>query len=151
MEENSTGKNGNDAEGKIHADEDWKKSVEEERERLREEEMHEKAGAAKAKKGLEQYPEANFQVFLAGLYTQTLMALGLVENPVTGAREKTLPEAQYLIDTIDMLKQKTKGNLTDQEADYIENLLYNLRMRFVEAARETPQKTEDEQAASGQS
>lgn len=81
----------------------------------------------------EQLPEPNFQVFLAGLYAQTLMSLGEVENPVTTKRERNLAEAQYLIDTIDMLKDKAEGNLTEQEQHYVENLLHDLRIRYVNA------------------
>ena len=84
-------------------------------------------------------------MFLAGLYTQTLMALGLVESPVSGKKEARLEEAQYLIDTIKMLQEKTKGNLTQEESTYLENLLYDLRMRYIEASKGAPaeQKAED--------
>ena len=80
-------------------------------------------------------PEASFPVFLAGLYTQTLVALGEIENPLSGKAEANLPEAQYLIDIIVILQKKTSGNLTSEEESYLNALLHNLRMRYVEAAR----------------
>ena len=82
-----------------------------------------------------QYPEPDFRVFLAGLYTQTLISLGELKHPVTQKSEQDLPEAQYLIDTISMLRQKTQGNLSDEEQTYLDHLLHDLRMRYVSAAR----------------
>ena len=114
-------------------DEDWKEQVAEEKERLKQQEKATAAGGQGAKAG--EMPEANFQVFLAGLYTQTLMALGEVENPVTGEKSRSMPEAQYLIDTIEMLRDKTKGNLEKQESTYLENLLYDLQMRYIDATK----------------
>lgn len=78
-------------------------------------------------------PAPDVMSFLAGLFTQTLMALGLVENPLTGQKEANLDEAQYLIDVIAMLQNKMKGNLTADEEGYFRNVLYQLRMQFVEA------------------
>lgn len=80
-------------------------------------------------------PEPDIQVFMAGLYTQTLMAMGSMPGP-DGQKEKNLPEAEYLIDTIAMLSDKTEGNLTEEESTYVENILYDLRMRYISAAGE---------------
>lgn len=124
-----------------HVDEEWKKQVAEEKEEARREEGR---GAG----GRREMPEASFQVFMAGLYTQTLMALGQMENPVSGEKKASLPEAQYLIDTIDMLKEKTTGNLTEQESGYLENLLYDLRMRYIEASKESDRGEQEEEEES---
>ena len=118
-------------------DEDWKKSVAEERDKLREEqapgpEQKQQESPPQA------LPEPDFRVFLAGLYTQTLVALGELENPVSHTKEKALPEAQFLIDTIDMLRKKTEGNLSAEEGDYLTSLLHDLRMRYVSAAGARP-------------
>lgn len=118
-------------EPRIQSDEDWKKTVAEEKARLRQQQ------GTDAGKKPEPVPEADLRIFLAGLYTQTLMCLGDVAHPATGEVEESLPEAQYLIDTIAMLKDKTKGNLTSEESAYIDGVLYDLRMRYVSAtARE---------------
>ena len=116
-------------EGRVQSDEDWKKAVAEEKERLRRQRKPADTAA-------EPIPEADIRIFLAGLYTQTLVCLGEVANPVTDEAERSLPEAQYLIDTITLLKDKTKGNLTAEEAAYMDGVLYDLRMRFVSAAAE---------------
>lgn len=113
--------------------------------------------SAESTNGKEQYREArsenesqgqqepNFQTFLAGLYTQTLASLGAVKNPMSGEREVNLDQAQYLIDTVGMLKDKTEGNLDSDEQSYLLNLLQDLRMRYVQEAE---QKREDEQSQS---
>ena len=130
---------GKEEEPRVHVDQDWKKKVAEERERIREQEQEEQSQKQEQKRA-EPLPEANLQVFLAGLYTQTLMALGLVESPVSGKKEAHLEEAQYLIDTIKMLEEKTKGNLTEEESRYLDNLLYDLRMRYIEASKAAPEQ-----------
>ena len=118
-------------ESRIQSDEDWKKSVAAEKERLRQENKQEPAAP-----DAEAFPEADVRIFLAGLYTQTLICLGDVAHPATGKVEQSLPEAQYLIDTIAMLKEKMRGNLTADESAYVDGVLYDLRMRFVSAAAE---------------
>jgi len=117
------GQNDESEQGKFRVDEDWKKSVAEEREQ--------KDGAA-------DLPEPNFTILLAGLYSQTLMALGEIENPITKGRQPNLPEARYLVDTIGMLKEKTEGNLSEEEATYLNGLLHDLRMRYVAAVDSPP-------------
>jgi hypothetical protein len=123
----------------IHVDEDWKKAVADEKQRLREQEQAAGSDEAAPEAGPTQYPEPTIPVFLAGLYTQTLVALGVLENPLSGERTKNVAEAAYLIDTIGMLKEKTDGNLTEEEDAYFEHVLYDLRLRYVSAAGEPPQ------------
>jgi hypothetical protein len=123
------------------ADEDWKKAVAEEKERLRREQE------AAPGEGGGPPPEVTFAGFVAGLYTQTLMALGELEDPRTGRRERRPGEAALLIDTLGMLKDKTEGNLTDQEADYLQRLLTDLRMRFVSPPSEPAEEPAAQDAA----
>ena len=103
-------------------DEGWKKEA---RER-QEEGGEEAAGAPRAAK-------ADFLSLLSGLAAQTLMQLGELENPIAGERKMDLDAAKYSIDLLGVLKEKTKGNLTDEEARYIDSMLYDLRMRYVKA------------------
>jgi len=127
----------NTQEPRVQADEDWKKAVAEEKARLRQQ------GQTAAKEAV---PEADIRIFLAGLYTQTLVCLGDIAHPASGAVEQSLPEAQYLIDTIAMLKDKTKGNLSSEEGAYVDNILYDLRMRFVSASARGGAAGESEEA-----
>lgn len=73
----------------------------------------------------------DFGHFIIGLGMQALIFLGDAPNPLTNKKEKNLEQAGYIIDVLDMLKDKTKGNLTKDEADIIETTLYELRMRYL--------------------
>jgi hypothetical protein len=79
--------------------------------------------------------EITFGTFLVGLSTQALMLLGDIPDPQTGKPEQDLAGAQQLIDIVGMLEQKTRGNLDRDEAQLIEAILYELRMKYVERAR----------------
>ena len=78
-------------------------------------------------------PEINFVSFLFSLSTSALIQLGEIEDPVSQEIAKNLPLAKQTIDLIGMLKEKTKGNLTPDEEKMIENILYDLRIRYVKA------------------
>ena len=105
-------------ENKKHIDESWKEAVEKER------------GASKKEGGpIPQEPDFNF--FVTTLAIQASIFMGEVPNPVTNKKEEDLPQAKFIIDTLGMLKEKTKGNLTQEEANLIENVLYELRMQYV--------------------
>ena len=75
--------------------------------------------------------EADFATFIYSLNTQALLFLGKIPNPLSKKYEKDISTAKYLIDTIDMLSKKTKGNLDENEAKLIENVLYDLRMAYI--------------------
>lgn len=59
--------------------------------------------------------------------------LGLAPHPMSGKVEKNLVQAKYNIDLLAILEAKTQGNLTPEEAQLLQAILYDLRMRFVEA------------------
>src|SRR4030042_160461 len=80
-------------------------------------------------------PEINLTNFLLSLSTSVLIQLGEVQDPMTHQIEKNLPIAKQTIDLLGMLREKTKGNLTPDEEKLFENLLYDLRMRYVRATR----------------
>ena len=76
-------------------------------------------------------PEVNFYNFIVSLSTTALYHFGDFSDPDTNNAETNLPAAKQLIDTISMLKDKTKGNLEPDELNLIEGVLFELRMRFV--------------------
>ena len=80
-------------------------------------------------------PPVDFATFILSLGSSALMHLGEVERPGTGKTEKNLPMAKHSIDILSMLEVKTKGNLTPAEAQLLENLLFDLRLRYVEATK----------------
>lgn len=79
-------------------------------------------------------PEINFTSFIFSLSTSALIQLGEVEDPFTQKKSKNLPVAKQTIDLIGLLKEKTKGNLTSEEERFIDQVLFDLRMRYVKAA-----------------
>ena len=103
----------------------WKEQAKREKERL-------DAQLKADKERLTQLPPPpTFSQFLTGLAAQALLALGEVENPVTKKREVDLPQAKYVIDSISLLREKTQGNLTEVEQATTDQVLTDLRLRFV--------------------
>jgi hypothetical protein len=120
---------------KKKVDSEWKKKAEEDKEKL--EQVKEKvAEEIKASEG--PLPPPDFLQFLDGLALEAQMALGLVKHPSAPEAKKDLVAAQYVIDTIALLRDKTKGNLTADEDRVMQNLLTELRFRFVQAKQQPP-------------
>ncbi len=113
-------------------DEEWKTQARLEKEKL-ERNVKEKEQAARRTD--RDAPPADFLHFVSGMAAQALMQLGAIENPLEGDRKTDLAAARYSIDCLQMLAEKTKGNLTDEEDKYLRAALHELRMRFVDAAR----------------
>ena len=81
-------------------------------------------------------PKPDFSGFLISLGTSAFYHLGLVADPETGkSSPPNLPLAHQTIDMIELLDEKTRGNLTPEETMLLRNLLTDLRMRFVTASR----------------
>jgi hypothetical protein len=80
-------------------------------------------------------PEINFSTFIVSLSTEVIFHLGEYPHPVTGEKNKDLPMAKHVIDTLAMLKDKTKGNLSEEETKLLEGMLYDLRMAFIRASQ----------------
>lgn len=81
-------------------------------------------------------PEINFPTFIISLSTQALAHLGEIPDPVAGSPTVDLVGARQLIDILAMLKEKTRGNLAEDEAALLDHALYDLRMRYVERAHQ---------------
>jgi hypothetical protein len=78
-----------------------------------------------------QLPEINFPTFIFSLNSSALLNMGAIEDPGTGQKTKNLPLAKQTIDILGMLEEKTKGNLSEDEAAMLKNILYELRMLYV--------------------
>lgn len=76
-------------------------------------------------------PEIDFSTFIFSLSSSALLHLGLIENPQTKRVERNLDLVKQTIDIIGMLKDKTQGNLSYEEENLIENLLTDLRLKYV--------------------
>jgi len=80
-------------------------------------------------------PAVDFHTFVLSLGSSALLHLGELEHPDVHAPQKDLPLAKHTIDILVMLEEKTKGNLTPGEEKLISSLLYDLRLRYVEAQK----------------
>jgi len=80
-------------------------------------------------------PPVDFSTFVLSLGSSALMHLGELENPASGKPQKDLGMAKHTIDLLSMLQAKTKGNLNAQEDKLLESLLFDLRLRYVSAAK----------------
>jgi hypothetical protein len=92
------------------------------------------AAAAKAGQA-RQLPPASFATHVNSVVTQTFMALGGMEDPRTKRRYVDLDLAKYHIDTLAVIEQKTKGNLTEDEKRLLDQGLYECRMQYVHVAQ----------------
>ena len=83
-------------------------------------------------------PEMSFATLVLSLTTSALVHLGVPPEPTAEPAPKpNLPLARQTIDILEILQQKTRGNLDDAEAKLLESVLHDLRMRFV-AAKKAP-------------
>ena len=80
-------------------------------------------------------PPADFSTFILSLGSSALIHLGDLEPPGEDAKRRDLPMAKHTIDLLTLLRQKTKSNLTPEEDKLLESLLYDLRLRYVEAVK----------------
>lgn len=76
-------------------------------------------------------PEVSFSAFIMSLNTTVLYHLGELADPVTGDKVKDLVLAKHTIDTLELLKNKTEGNLKEDERNMLNDILYDLKMRYV--------------------
>ena len=82
----------------------------------------------------EGFPRIDFSTFALSLATSAMVHLGQAPPPDgESPPEPNLPLAQHTIDTLEMLQEKTRGNLSDEEAKLLQSVLYELRMGFVRA------------------
>ncbi|OGQ46490.1 MAG: hypothetical protein A3H42_06525 [Deltaproteobacteria bacterium RIFCSPLOWO2_02_FULL_46_8] len=78
-------------------------------------------------------PQIDFTTFILSLASSVQIHMGAVPDPTTKTTTKNLTMAQQTIDIISLLSEKTKGNLTEEEGKILEQVLYSLRMQFIEA------------------
>ncbi len=78
-------------------------------------------------------PEVNFTSLIFSLSSSAFLHLGEIADPESGEKKQDLPIAKQTIDTIAMLKEKTSGNLTEEEQKFIDSILTDLRWRYVKA------------------
>lgn len=101
-----------------------------------------------------------FLQMVTSLQAAAMMQMGKIMNPQTGKIDRHMELAQNTIDILAMMKRKMQGNLSQPEQDYLEHILYELRMNFVEEtekpsssgeAAPPPGETKDETGAAPES
>lgn len=137
---------------KIIVDDDWKEQVQKEKEAAAASSEPSSADATKepvestepvttaasdtasgSEESLPDPPPASFEMLISMMFTQAMSMLGQIPDPTTGQVQVNKPYAKHYIDTLDMLSEKTKGNLSDDESKMLSEALHALRMAFVGA------------------
>ena len=96
-----------------------------------EEKQEKKESAQPASDSEMRYPSVNFTNFILSLSTSALFHFGDFPENEGGTPQKNLPAAKQTIDILDMLHEKTKGNLDNDENSLLQGVLYELKMRYV--------------------
>ena len=129
----------------IHIDNDWKRQAQEEKKRLAEKEAKPPAiatpaapsvapsPATAARPGARALPRASFAALVNSMLTQILYYLGDL-TARGGEPQINLDMAKHQIDTLGVLEEKTRGNLTEEEKKLLDTALYEVRMRYVSVA-----------------
>lgn len=80
-------------------------------------------------------PEVTFMAFVMSLNTSALFHLGVIADPETGEKLIDFSLARHAIDTLVLIQEKTKGNLDSDESELLKNVLYDVKMQFVQTAK----------------
>jgi hypothetical protein len=119
-------------EKKIFIDEDWKSQVEREKEAISREAPAKEGDPGKTPEpGPHDLPPASFEMLVTTFASEAMVALGQLPNPFTNEHSINWDHARYTIDMLQIIEDKTKGNLTTDEAAILETLLHQLRLAFV--------------------
>jgi hypothetical protein len=103
-------------------------------------------GTKSAQQERPKLPPVDFTTFMSELATAAMAYLGGLQDPETKQTLVDLEMAKRMIDTIDLLKGKTKGNLTPPEENFLEHTLHNLKMTYIRVANNPPLQPTAEEA-----
>ena len=81
----------------------------------------------------DQLPPASLMTLIQVMVAPCYVHLGLVENPATGQHEKNLEQARWAIDLLHVLDEKTAGNRSDEETQFLTQILHQLRDAYLRA------------------
>jgi hypothetical protein len=124
---------------KIQIDSDWKAEAQAEKERLASQEQAQ-AGREPGTRPGELHP-ADFRALVGTLASQAIMGLGALGDSKTGRMVIDLGTARFSIDLLGVLEEKTRGNITDEEARELKQALAELRARFVQISNLVAQQS----------
>ena len=112
-----------DEEKKIIVDDDWKAEAKKEKERLAQETTQQEA-----------IPDPTFAELINMIAMQAMVGFGGMAGPGGERIPPNLDIAKHYVDMLQVLEDKTKGNLTDDEKKLLDQVAYEIRMRYIQAA-----------------
>jgi hypothetical protein len=83
-------------------------------------------------------PGGSFRLFITRLSYQGLMSLGIIENPLTNTKALNLPNAKMLIEDLEMIRDKTRGNLDEDEDEHLAKLISDLQSAYRQVKQMQP-------------
>ncbi len=95
-----------------------------------------------AKDESEKVSEYHFIQLVLMFQTAAMHQMGKIQNPITKKVERDLNQAEFSIDMLEMIQQKTKGNLSQNEKKFLDHVLYELRMNYVDEVNKEKEKEE---------
>ncbi len=126
-------------EPKIQIDSDWKAEAQAEKERLAKKEQEKAERDPDRRPG--ELPQADFRALMGTLASQAIMGLGAFGDQKTGRVVIDLGTARFSIDLLSVLEEKTKGNISEEEAKELTQTLAELRARFVQISNLVAQQS----------
>lgn len=79
--------------------------------------------------------QMTFETLVMSLSSTAMVQLGVIADPINNQVAQNLPAAKQTIDILEILQQKTKGNLDNSESKLLDNILYELRMIYLELSQ----------------
>ncbi|NOY86187.1 MAG: DUF1844 domain-containing protein [Deltaproteobacteria bacterium] len=129
VEDRRTSRGGKDESGGKTAGED---SAKESPEAPEEKQLDDRKSSAPGDRA----PKLDFSTFIFSLFSSALIQLGEMPDPINGKQEQNLEAAKQTIDILDILKDKTKGNLEEEERKFFENASAELKWKYLNAVKE---------------
>lgn len=102
---------------------------------MTEEEKKEECGCCGDNAKTPTLPQASIIHLVETFFYQTMISLGKQMNPISKKFERDMEIAKYQIGMIEMLQEKTKGNLTPEEAEHVEEVLHTLRLAYIDETK----------------
>ncbi|MEQ9617274.1 MAG: DUF1844 domain-containing protein [Phycisphaerales bacterium] len=135
--------NQDEAQGpKLHIDSDWKNQAQAEKDKLADLDAQSEAAGAS---GAQELPPADFKTLIGAIATNAVMSLGGMNDPKSGQVMIDLEGAKLYIDLLSVLEEKTQGNIDDEEKQYLERVIHELRLRFVDFSKAIAEQMAREQ------
>ena len=131
----------NDEKPEIFVDDDFKSQVAAEKEALKQQTVEKESAGDSNESAAEQpmqMPPASIMLLISTFASEAMVAMGQIPNPMTNEQTINLDHASYAIDMLAMLKDKTKGNLSDEEESTLIDVLHQLRMAFIAVKQQVP-------------